>query len=113
MTLNWESNIHFQPSTLTAMGSVNGITTSARTTRRPLNGWIKRNASAVPSSPFMMPAPSVKTTVLRTAVQNALFSSAALKFSRPTKRATGTPTEASLTARYRENTNGMPTSSAT
>jgi len=38
MTLNCESNIHFHPSTLTAIGRVKGMTMSARTILRPLNG---------------------------------------------------------------------------
>ena len=68
MTLNCESNIHFHPSTLTAMGSVNGMTRSARTTFRPLNGCRSKKASVVPSTPLRIPAPMVKTSVLRTAV---------------------------------------------
>ena len=67
MTLNWESNIHFQPSTLMAIGMVKGTTNKARTTRRPANCWVSRNASVVPSRPFRIPAPTVKTSVLRSA----------------------------------------------
>jgi len=36
MTLNWESYIHFQDSTLMAMGSVNGMTTRPRISFLPL-----------------------------------------------------------------------------
>ena len=66
-TLNWESSIHFQPSTLIVTGSVNGMTMRARTTLRPRKGWMSRKASIVPSMPFMIPAPMVKTSVLRRA----------------------------------------------
>ena len=53
----------------------------------------------VPSSALQIAAPTVKTSVLRSEDQNAELSSAALKFSRPTNRATGSPTLASLIAR--------------
>ena len=38
MTLNWESYIHFHPSTLMLIGSVNGITTRPRMNFFPQKG---------------------------------------------------------------------------
>ena len=98
-TLNWESYIHFQPSTLMAMGRVKGITTSARTIFFPRKFWSRRNARLVPRMLLRMAAATKKTTLLRSAIQNVSISSAALKFSRPVKLATCSPTLASLSAR--------------
>jgi len=99
MTLNWESSIHFQPSALTAMGMVKGMTRSARTTFRPRNRCMSRNARVVPRTLLAMPAPSVKTRELRSATRNVELSTAASRLSIPTKRAIGAPTLASLSAR--------------
>src|SRR5207247_1590642 len=98
-TLNCESNIHFQPRTLIAIGMVNGMTTRPRTTRRPLNGCTSRNASVVPRNPFITAAPTVKTSVLRTAVQNTPVSSAEGEFCRPTNRAPRAPLHGLVDAR--------------
>ena len=98
-TLNWESYIHFQPSTLMATGRVNGITTSARTIFLPRKFWSRRNARLVPRMLLRMAATTKKTTLFRRAIQNVSISRADLKFSRPTKLATCSPTLASLSAR--------------
>ena len=65
MTLNWESYIHFQDSTLMLIGSVNGITTSPRTNFLPQKGWSRRNARVVPSRPLKTAATSVNTMLFR------------------------------------------------
>ena len=99
ITLNCESYIHFQDSTLTEMGSVNGMTTSPRTSFFPLKFWSRRKARLVPRRLLKMAATTRNTTLLRSAIQKVSISQAARKFSRPTKVATGSPTLASLTAR--------------
>ena len=53
----------------------------------------------VPRMLLRMAATTKKTTLFRSAIQNVSISSAALKFSRPTKLATCSPTLASLSAR--------------
>ena len=99
MTLNWESYIHFQDSTLMAMGSVNGMTTRPRISFLPLKSWSSRNASEVPSRLLRTAATTRNTTLFRREIQKTSISKAALKFSSPTKCAMGSPTLASLTAR--------------
>jgi len=68
MTLNCESYIHFQPSTLMLIGSVNGITTRPRMNFRPQKGWRSRNASVVPRKPLKIAATTVNIMLLRRAV---------------------------------------------
>jgi len=68
MTLNWESYIHFQESTLMLIGSVKGITTRPRTNFLPQKGWSRRNARVVPRRPLKIAATTVKTMLLRRAV---------------------------------------------
>ena len=99
ITLNCESYIHFQASTLIVMGSVNGMTTSARTSFLPRKFWSRRNARLVPSRLLKMAATTRNTTLFRSAIQKVSISQRGRKFSRPTKLATGSPTLASLSAR--------------
>ena len=99
ITLNCESYIHFQESTLIAMGSVNGMTTSARMSFLPLKFWSSKNASDVPSALLRIAATTRNITLFRREIQKTSISSADLKFSSPMNRATGSPTLASLTAR--------------
>ena len=99
MTLNCESYIHFQDSTLIAIGSVKGMTTRPRMIFLPLKFCSSRNASDVPSRLLSTAATTRKMTLLRKASQKSSISHAARKFSRPMKWAMGSPTLASLTAR--------------
>ena len=68
MTLNWESYIHFQDSTLMLIGSVNGITTSPRTSFFPRNGCSRRNARLVPRRPLKTAETIVNTMLFRSAM---------------------------------------------
>src|SRR5881409_3807137 len=113
MTLNCESYIHFQESTLIPMGSVNGMTTRPRMSFFPRNCWSRRKASDVPNRLLKIAATTRNTTLFWKAIQKVSISQAARKFSRPMNRATGSPTLASLTASQRENRNGAPTRSST
>ena len=69
ITLNCESYIHFQDSTLTEMGSVNGMTTSPRTSFFPLKFWSRRKARLVPRRLLKTAATTRNTTLLRSAIQ--------------------------------------------
>jgi hypothetical protein len=99
ITLNCESYIHFHESTLTVMGSVNGMTTSARTSFFPLKFWRRRKARLVPRMLLKMAATTRNTMLLRSASRKVSISQAARKLPRPTNVDTWSPTLASLIAR--------------
>ena len=68
ITLNCESNIHFQPSTLMAIGSVNGMTMRPRTSLRALERLHEQEGQRGAEQALQdRRRRSVKTSVLRSA----------------------------------------------
>src|SRR5438445_1545392 len=70
MTLNCESYIHFQESTLIPMGSVNGMTTRPRMSFFPRNCWSRRKASDVPNRLLKIAATTRNTTLFWKAIRS-------------------------------------------